>query len=604
MNTYSDEDFKIIVENSYSYKDCLRKIGYNSCSGDSMLQLKQKIKNLNIDISHFHSKPARKITREEVFVSNGLCSSSTVRRWFLKEPVEYKCSICGQEPFWNGKEMTLIMDHINGINNDHRLENLRWVCPNCNQQLETTNGKNIQRKNYDVTLCENCGKQISKGSKLCKKCLDAKRKIDANKKRSETTITKQELKQLIRTTSFTKIGEKFNVSDNAIKKWCKLYGLPANAYEINSFSDEEWCLLDNEFFMYSLSHKTNKNIYIFISTVGNMNKLFTEDTERFIGIIRNSKFKKDILQHKAQSFEIKLINQFDNFQECVINEKEMIKKLLDEQFNVFARIPEHIEVDSNTIIEQYIKSGTIKAVSQNTGYSESVIKTILKNNKISIKSSSEFSKENFGKAVVMKSDDNKELKIFSTTRDAARFLIGSGKTKSLNAATGTIADVCKGRQLTAYGYKWEYVNNDSNIHTTPHPNQYILCIETGIIYNTFQEASHSTGINFEGISSCCRGLQKTAGDLHWTFINTNDYTNEKIKELQSQIRKLPNCNNPRIKKVKCIETGITYESIASASNKTDINKKSISQVCLGQRKTAGGFHWEYATPEKEDTHNV
>ena len=36
----------------------------------------------------------------------------------------------------------MILDHINGDNKDDRLENLRWVCPNCNYQLDTTNGKN------------------------------------------------------------------------------------------------------------------------------------------------------------------------------------------------------------------------------------------------------------------------------------------------------------------------------------------------------------------------------------------------------------------------------------------------------------------------------
>ena len=42
------------------------------------------------------------------------------------------------KPIWQGKPLTLILDHINGKNNDDRLENLRWVCPNCNRQLPTT----------------------------------------------------------------------------------------------------------------------------------------------------------------------------------------------------------------------------------------------------------------------------------------------------------------------------------------------------------------------------------------------------------------------------------------------------------------------------------
>lgn len=62
-------------------------------------------------------------------------------RYLHNNYTPYECSICGQKPFWNGKPMSLIIDHINGVNNDNRLENLRWVCPNCNIQLPTSNRK-------------------------------------------------------------------------------------------------------------------------------------------------------------------------------------------------------------------------------------------------------------------------------------------------------------------------------------------------------------------------------------------------------------------------------------------------------------------------------
>ena len=66
-----------------------------------------------------------------------------MRKYYKRgEYSEYKCNICNLLPVWQGKELTLILDHINGNNKDHRLENLRWVCPNCNQQLETTGSKN------------------------------------------------------------------------------------------------------------------------------------------------------------------------------------------------------------------------------------------------------------------------------------------------------------------------------------------------------------------------------------------------------------------------------------------------------------------------------
>ena len=89
---------------------------------------------LNIDYSRFIS-PKTLVKRQEnnVFIENSTASQATLRRWYLKgEYTPYVCSICGQEPLWCGKELTLILDHINGKNHDDRLENLRWVCPNCN----------------------------------------------------------------------------------------------------------------------------------------------------------------------------------------------------------------------------------------------------------------------------------------------------------------------------------------------------------------------------------------------------------------------------------------------------------------------------------------
>lgn len=53
-------------------------------------------------------------------------------------------------------------------------------------------------------------------------------------------VTREELKHLIRTTSFVKIGERYGVSDNAVRKWCDKLNLPRRKTEINSYSDLEW----------------------------------------------------------------------------------------------------------------------------------------------------------------------------------------------------------------------------------------------------------------------------------------------------------------------------------------------------------------------------
>lgn len=57
----------------------------------------------------------------------------------------YKCSECSITE-WNGKTLALHLDHVNGIHNDNRLENLRFLCPNCHSQTPTYCGKNNKIK--------------------------------------------------------------------------------------------------------------------------------------------------------------------------------------------------------------------------------------------------------------------------------------------------------------------------------------------------------------------------------------------------------------------------------------------------------------------------
>jgi len=54
----------------------------------------------------------------------------------------YNCTSCGIGDEWNGNPIVLQLDHINGIHDDHRLENLRLLCPNCHSQTDTWCGRN------------------------------------------------------------------------------------------------------------------------------------------------------------------------------------------------------------------------------------------------------------------------------------------------------------------------------------------------------------------------------------------------------------------------------------------------------------------------------
>lgn len=90
-----------------------------------------------------HSGGGNKIPDEEVFKLNSSVGQSTLRRRYLsKNYTEYKCAICGMFPIWQGKELVLTLDHIDGNHHNNVISNLRWVCPNCDRQLDTYGGKN------------------------------------------------------------------------------------------------------------------------------------------------------------------------------------------------------------------------------------------------------------------------------------------------------------------------------------------------------------------------------------------------------------------------------------------------------------------------------
>lgn len=145
----SDEEFIAIVKNANSYSDCLRAVGLSTSGGSSTDVLKRRIAELNCDISHFGSKKSNRVannikyTLDEILVENSTYANITrLKQRLVKEgKMEYKCTNCGIIE-WQGQILSLHLDHINGINNDHRIENLRFLCPNCHSLTDTYAGKN------------------------------------------------------------------------------------------------------------------------------------------------------------------------------------------------------------------------------------------------------------------------------------------------------------------------------------------------------------------------------------------------------------------------------------------------------------------------------
>lgn len=145
----SEETFQEIIANSCSYAECCRKLGYSDKGHYGPDQIKKRCSELNISTDHFSTTKAAhanttKYTLEEILIENSTYANiARLKTRLIKEgKLEYKCAICGNIGEWNDQPLTLTLDHINGKHLDHRIENLRFLCPNCHSQTPTFSGKN------------------------------------------------------------------------------------------------------------------------------------------------------------------------------------------------------------------------------------------------------------------------------------------------------------------------------------------------------------------------------------------------------------------------------------------------------------------------------
>jgi len=227
-NNYKKNSFSKVVKESINLSDVTKNLGLKNFCGNRDT-VKKYIKMYNLDTSHFHidyslrNKSKYKLNLIDILVENSTYDRTRLKQRLykegLKEPI---CELCGQDELWNGKKMSLILDHINGVNNDNRIENLRIVCPNCNATLDTHCGKNVKDKRKKskrikrkLNYCE-CGEIIRNRSKKCLKC------HNNNLKRIERPPYKQLMNE-IKEMGYCGVGRKYGVSDNAIRKWKNKY---------------------------------------------------------------------------------------------------------------------------------------------------------------------------------------------------------------------------------------------------------------------------------------------------------------------------------------------------------------------------------------------
>lgn len=148
---WKDEDLIEAVRESLSVREALARIGLVAAGGNYK-EFRKHVARLGLDISHFLGQGHRKGKGRKRPLSDVLVRDSThtntnaLRLRLLREGMlEPRCVVCGLRE-WQGQPITLHLEHANGKNNDHRLENLRLLCPNCHSQTETYCGRNKKKR--------------------------------------------------------------------------------------------------------------------------------------------------------------------------------------------------------------------------------------------------------------------------------------------------------------------------------------------------------------------------------------------------------------------------------------------------------------------------
>lgn len=157
--TIDEQTLRGIVETSETQSQAIERCGSTPKGTAPFRALQLRCAEFGIDLDPLRRSSVAKVKRDlvsfgrikQIPIEEILVEGSSYSRYHLKRRLiadgilPNQCFECGAPAEWRGKPLSLILDHINGVPNDHRIGNLRLLCPNCNSQTDTFCGRNKQK---------------------------------------------------------------------------------------------------------------------------------------------------------------------------------------------------------------------------------------------------------------------------------------------------------------------------------------------------------------------------------------------------------------------------------------------------------------------------
>jgi hypothetical protein len=226
MPRYTESEARTAIAESKTLTEALRRLGVRPAGGNHAV-LRRWAGEWGIPTDHLDSHAVlRSLSRarkplDEVMVNGSTYDRTSLKRRLLAQGLkEARCELCGQDEHWHGRRMSLILDHVNGVADDHRLENLRIVCPNCAATLDTHCARNMPRP-----ACRRCGARLrSSARRYCSyACWNASEEAAAQRasRRVVERPDHDELMAALATASHAAVGRRYGVSATTIYRWVR-----------------------------------------------------------------------------------------------------------------------------------------------------------------------------------------------------------------------------------------------------------------------------------------------------------------------------------------------------------------------------------------------